>query len=95
MNALEKIKYTYMFIYLLLLICSFIIVSLKIAYYLRPLLNESEYSYRNEINKMIILKCCLKTLPYFLLGILVSMGIFSLLDNEMLMKLASYNIVTP
>ena len=92
MNILEKIKYTYMFICLLLLISSFIFVSLKITYYLMPLLNEDEYSYRYKVNKSIIIKHLMKTLPYFLLGILVAIGIFSLLDNETLMRLASSNM---
>ena len=92
MNIQEKIKYTYMFIYLLLLISSFIAVSLKITYYVLPLLHEDEYSYRNKVNNRGILKTCLKTVPYFLLGALIAMGIFSLLDNEMLMKLASSNM---
>lgn len=84
-----------MFIYLLLLIGSFIIVSLKITYFILPLLNEDEYSYCNKKNNRVILKRCLKTFPYFLLGILIAMGIFSLLDNSMLMKLANANIVAP
>jgi hypothetical protein len=92
LNILEKIKYTYMFIYLLILISGFILVSLKITGYVLPLLNEHEYSYRNKINSKIILKQCLKTLPYFLLGAVITMGIFSLLDNEMLIKLANANI---
>lgn len=81
-----------MFIYLLLLISSFIIVSLKITYYVLPLLHEEEYSYRNKVNNRGIFKICLKTVPYFILGAVIAMGIFSLLDNEMLMKLANSHI---
>ena len=92
MNILEKIKYTYMFIYLVLLISSFIIISLKITYCVLPLLNEDIYAHYGKTRNGVKLRPFIRIIPYCVLGIVVAMGIYSLLDNTMLIKLSSANL---
>lgn len=81
-----------MFIYLVLLISSFIIISLKITCCVLPLLNEDVYAYYSKTKNRVKSRTFIRIIPYCLLGIVVAMGIYSLLDNTMLIKLSSANL---
>ena len=92
LNLLDKIKYTYMFIYLLILISSFLIISLKITYCVLPLLNDGVSPYYYKTKNRDKLKQFIKIIPFSILGILISIVIYSLLDNTMLIQLSRANL---